>query len=103
MRITLQTLQLLQVFMEDPAEPRYGLELARRTGLKSGTVYPALGRLETDGWLASHVEPVDPAAIGRPARRLYVLTGPGCERASAAVQRYRAAPPAPRPLRGQLA
>jgi PadR family transcriptional regulator PadR len=103
MQITLQTLQLLQVFMEDPGEPRYGLELARRTGLKSGTVYPALGRLETDGWLRSQVEPVDPAAAGRPARRLYTLTGLGRERASATVQRYRAAPPAARPLRGRLA
>ena len=72
MQVSLQTLQLLQVFMEDPSQPRYGLELAKRTGLKSGTVYPALGRLEHEGWLTSAVEEVDPKAAGRPARRILV-------------------------------
>lgn len=95
MRITLQTLQLLQAFIEDPSEPRYGLELAKRTGLKSGTVYPALGRLEQEGWLTSRVEDVDPASAGRPARRIYEITGLGLERATEAAQQYRAALPAP--------
>ena len=51
--MSLQTLQLLQVFMEDPAEPRYGLQLMERTQLKSGTIYPALHRLEKQGWVKS--------------------------------------------------
>jgi PadR family transcriptional regulator PadR len=93
MQISLQTLQLLQVFMEDPSEPRYGLELAKRTGLKSGTVYPALGRLEHEGWLTSEVEDVDPACAGRPARRIYTLTNAGMAGATQAAQRYRAALP----------
>jgi PadR family transcriptional regulator, regulatory protein PadR len=92
-QVTLQTLQLLQVFMEDPSEPRYGLELSKRTGLKSGTVYPALARLERDGWLTSREEEIDPAAAGRPARRIYTITGLGLERAAAAADRYRAALP----------
>jgi DNA-binding PadR family transcriptional regulator len=94
-QVSLQTLQLLQVFVEDPSEPRYGLELAKRTGLKSGTVYPALGRLEQQGWLTSSVEDVDPRSAGRPARRIYMLTNAGMAGATEAAQRYRAALPAP--------
>jgi PadR family transcriptional regulator len=93
MQVSLQTLQLLQVFMEDPSRPRYGLELAKRTGLKSGTVYPALGRLEQEGWLTSAVEDVDPRQAGRPARRIYTLTNAGMAGATAASERYRAALP----------
>jgi DNA-binding PadR family transcriptional regulator len=77
MRLSLQTLKLLQVFLEDPAEPRYGLQLMEATGLKSGTIYPALHRLESEGWLRSSSEDVDSSAVGRPARRLYALTPTG--------------------------
>jgi PadR family transcriptional regulator, regulatory protein PadR len=93
MQVSLQTLQLLQVFMEDPSQPRYGLELAKRTGLKSGTVYPALGRLEQEGWLTSEVEDVDPKLAKRPARRIYTLTNTGMAGATAAARRYQAALP----------
>jgi PadR family transcriptional regulator, regulatory protein PadR len=41
-----------------------------------GTLYKALGRLETLGLLASHWEDAA-AAEGRPRRRLYELTGQG--------------------------
>jgi DNA-binding PadR family transcriptional regulator len=90
----------LQAFVEDPGEPRYELELAKRTGLKSGTVYPALGRLEKEGWLTSRLEDVDPAQAGRPARRIYTITGLGLERAAESAQRVRATLPA---LRERLA
>jgi DNA-binding PadR family transcriptional regulator len=93
MQVSLQTLQLLQVFMEDPSRARYGLELAKRTGLKSGTVYPALGRLEQEGWLTSEVEDVDPKLAKRPARRIYTLTNAGMAGATQAARRYRAALP----------
>ena len=92
MRLSLQTLRVLQVFMEDPAEPRYGLELMDRTALKSGTIYPALHRLEAEGWLRSWSEPVDSAQVGRPARRLYALTPTGLAAAESAVEPFRAAP-----------
>jgi len=96
MRMSLQTLQLLQVFMEDPAEPRYGLQLMERTQLKSGTIYPALHRLESAGWLRSFSEDVDSSAVGRPARRLYALTPNGHAAAEDALTPFRAAP-APKP------
>ena len=89
MRVTLQTLKLLQVFMEGPSEPRYGLQLMERTGLKSGTIYPALHRLESEGWLRSWTEDVDSSAVGRPARRLYALTPTGHTSAERALGPFR--------------
>ena len=53
MRLSLQTLRVLQVFMEDPSQPRYGLELMERTAVKSGTIYPALLKLEQEGYISS--------------------------------------------------
>jgi DNA-binding PadR family transcriptional regulator len=99
-RLSLQTLRLLQVFMEDPGEPCYGLQLMDRTGLRSGTIYPALHRLEAEGWLRSWSEPVDSSEVGRPARRLYALTPTGLAAAQQALAPFRAAPE-PRP-RGSL-
>src|SRR3954453_18707762 len=94
MRLTLQTLRLLQAFVEDPSEPRYGLELMERTGFKSGTVYPALHRLEAEGWLRSFNEAVDSSAVGRPARRLYELTVTGQAGATEALRALQVPVPA---------
>jgi PadR family transcriptional regulator PadR len=58
-----------------------------------GTLYKALGRLEEFGLLTSRWE--DPAAEGRPRRRLYELTGEG-ERVAANGLAERAVSPRPR-------
>jgi DNA-binding PadR family transcriptional regulator len=50
------------------------MELA---GLSSGTAYPLLHRLTSDGWLTSYREDADPHREGRPLRRLYRITGEG--------------------------
>ncbi|MDA0183209.1 PadR family transcriptional regulator [Solirubrobacter phytolaccae] len=100
MRLSLQTLKLLNAFLEAPSEPRYGLELMGHTGLKSGTIYPALHRLESEGWLRSWSEELDASEAGRPPRRLYELTPNGTAAALAAVEPFRAPPPVvlkPRP------
>ena len=62
MRMTIQTLSILATILEDPARPRYGFELGEAAGLKSGTLYPALARLEEAGWLTSYWEDVEPHA-----------------------------------------
>jgi PadR family transcriptional regulator PadR len=80
-RITLQTLAILSAFLERPEDDWYGLELSRMSGIKSGTMYPALIRLEAAGWLESRWETIDPALEGRPRRRLYRLTGVGADSA----------------------
>jgi DNA-binding PadR family transcriptional regulator len=57
---------------------RYGFDLMEVTEQPSGTVYPALRRMERRGLIASRWEPDDEArAAGRPRRRLYELTREG--------------------------
>ncbi|MEM7417022.1 MAG: PadR family transcriptional regulator [Gemmatimonadota bacterium] len=59
---------------------RYGFEVMEACGLPSGTVYPALRRLEKAGWLRSRWEDEAEAhAQGRPRRRTYELTPAGAE------------------------
>jgi len=81
---------------------QYGFDIIDQTGLPSGTVYPALGRLERDGLVKSAWEDAQGAhSEGRPARRYYRLTAPGVKALSEAASFYRALLPAkPRPVRG---
>jgi len=54
-------------------------EAARRL-TAHGTLYKALGRMQTAGLLASRWESADSAADdGRPRRRLYEVTGAGAQ------------------------
>jgi DNA-binding PadR family transcriptional regulator len=96
MRMTVQTLLVLQALMSDPGRELYGLELSEETGLLPGTAYPILLRLENEGWLTSRWEDINPAAEKRPARRYYRLTATGATQASAAIAS------APRPARAAL-
>jgi PadR family transcriptional regulator len=70
-------LAIFAVMLQDPTQEWYGLEIAEQAGLKSGTLYPALMRLEKTGVLESSWEDVDPSEVGRPRRRLYRFTGEG--------------------------
>jgi DNA-binding PadR family transcriptional regulator len=67
---------------------RYGFDIADRTGLKTGTVYPALRRLETQGFVRSNWEK-DAAARReqRPARRYYEITREGRDALNVALTR----------------
>jgi PadR family transcriptional regulator, regulatory protein PadR len=53
----------------------HGYELASLTGIKSGTLYPLLIRLEAQGYLEAEWQ--QPAASGRPPRHAYRLTAAG--------------------------
>lgn len=54
---------------------QHGYELCRQTGIKSGTLYPLLVRLATQGHLEAEWQaPTEP---GRPARHAYRLTASG--------------------------
>lgn len=70
-----QTLGVLSALLGRPQEWRYGYDLLRETGLKSGTLYPIFARLQVGGWLQHRWE--KPAAPGRPPRHLYRLTRQG--------------------------
>jgi PadR family transcriptional regulator PadR len=80
-RMSLQTLKVLEVFLESPAEQQSGADVHLRCGIASGTLYPILLRLETACWFVSQWESIDPSSAGRPRRRLYRLTSTGLRRA----------------------
>jgi PadR family transcriptional regulator PadR len=81
-RLSLQTLRVLEAFLDNPAEELAGSDVQKRGKLASGTLYPILLRLESAGWFVSRWESVDPTHVGRPRRRLYRLTPNGLARAS---------------------
>jgi PadR family transcriptional regulator PadR len=89
MAISAQTLAVLAALAAQPADWRHGYDLARETGLKSGTLYPILIRLADRELVEACWEEGDPA--GRPRRHLYRLTSDGLGAARAAL----AAAPAP--------
>jgi PadR family transcriptional regulator, regulatory protein PadR len=77
MRISGQGLQVLSVFLASNVHELSGADLAKATGIGSGTLYPLLMRFEDAGWLTSEWEDVDPSEVSRPRRRYYRLTALG--------------------------
>ncbi|WP_236621576.1 PadR family transcriptional regulator [Asticcacaulis benevestitus] len=67
--------------MIQPQAWRYGYDLSKETGLKSGTLYPLLIRLHDQGLLEAEWRPA--AKPGRPPRHAYRLTSAGEVTASA--------------------
>jgi len=69
---------------------RYGFEVMTVTGLASGTVYPALRRLEDAGLVISKWESQKIAQVEqRPARKYYEVTKAGREELAEARKRFR--------------
>jgi DNA-binding PadR family transcriptional regulator len=67
----------------------YGFSVMQMTGLPSGTVYPAMRRLERDGFIRSQWERQSIAdAEQRPARKYYRLTRSGRAVLEASQKRY---------------
>ena len=67
----------------------YGFSVMEMTGLPSGTVYPAMRRLERDGLIVSKWEQQSIAdAEQRPPRKYYRLTRPGKSTLDAVYKRY---------------
>ena len=82
MRRSPQTTSVLVEFLQCEQEWRYGYDISRNTGLKSGTLYPILMRLAEHRMLETSWEA---AAEGRPPRHLYKLTRDGLRYARAQV------------------
>ncbi len=71
-------------------EYMYGFDIMDVTGLPSGTVYPALRRMEQAGLVVSQWESEEVAQReGRPARKYYEVTDEGREVLAEALRRYR--------------
>jgi len=94
LRSSPQTLQLLAVFLEAPKDWRYGYDISRTTGLKSGTLYPILMRMAERKLLETCWEPTED---GRPPRHMYRLTPTGLQ-----LARERLRPAGRRSLRTAL-
>lgn len=76
-RITPATALILKAIAAGYA---YGFDVMDVTGLPSGTIYPALRRLERAGYLRARWEkPTVAVEEGRPKRKFYELTGLGVE------------------------
>ena len=70
---------------------RFGFDVMEVTGLPSGTIYPALRRLEALELVRSDWEADKRARQeGRPRRRYYELTAAGNRRLAEAETRFRA-------------
>ena len=74
----------------------YGFDIMDATGLPSGTVYPALRRMETEGLIGSQWESEKKAVSEqRPPRKYYRVTRSGAQVLEQSQKRY--------PLVGKLA
>lgn len=89
-RITAQTLEVLGSLVSSTEEVS-GADIARETGLTSGTLYPILIRLEESRWIESRWESADPRELGRPRRRLYRITTFGARKSRAEFKKVEAA------------
>src|SRR5215472_1148254 len=85
LRLSPQTIQVLDAFLEAPREWRYGYDISRDTGLKSGTLYPILMRLAEHKLLQTCWEATE---AGTPPRHMYRLTSEGLRSARAHVRSY---------------
>ena len=76
LRLSPQTLLVLDAFLVRADEWKYGYDLSRATGLKSGTLYPILMRMAERKLLETSWETVE---AGKPPRHLYRLTPDGMQ------------------------
>jgi PadR family transcriptional regulator PadR len=86
-RFSAQTLSLLAALETNPTAWRHGYQLAKETGLRSGTLYPVLIRLADRGLVEACWEDEQPA--GRPRRHLYRLTPDGLAAARSGLSEAR--------------
>jgi DNA-binding PadR family transcriptional regulator len=91
------TVQVLHAIASGSA---YGFDICDLTSLPSGTVYPALSRLEQAGFVRSRWERADIAQREkRPPRRYYEITAQGVTALDESLERYRALTPITTPWR----
>ena len=85
MRKTYALVQVALVLMAEPAGRHWGYELSKRSGVRSGVMYPILQRMLDASWLEDGWEDHPQAGrASRPPRRYYELTDEG-KRALGAV------------------
>lgn len=64
--------------MADPDAQHWGTQTWKRSGVRSGVMYPILWRMRDEGWLTDDWEDAGQArAAGHPPRRYYRITPEG--------------------------
>jgi len=86
-----QTLAVVAALCADPTAWQHGYDLAKATGLKSGTLYPILIRLAERGFVEARWEAEQP--VGRPRRHLYRLSAEGRATAESTLAKRTSAKP----------
>lgn len=74
LRLSPQTLLVMEALLAEPREWQYGYDISRTTGMKSGTLYPILMRMAERLVLETKWETGEP---GKPPRHMYRFTQEG--------------------------
>ena len=90
MRETRAAVQVAMALLDDPQGKHWGYDLSKKSGVRSGVLYPMLTRMLDDQWLRDGWE--DPLMITdrRPPRRYYEITELGLARLGALLAEARA-------------
>lgn len=89
MRKTHALVQVAIALLDDPNGRHWGYELSKRSGVRSGVLYPLLTRILDEGWLTDDWEDPNTLTEKRPPRRYYELTDAGRLELGAVLQQAR--------------
>lgn len=90
MRKTHSLVRVAVALLAEPDGRHWGYDLGKRSGIRSGVLYPMLTRMLAEGWLTDGWE--DPVTLTerRPPRRYYELTEHGKRELAGTVRSARA-------------
>lgn len=88
-RKTRALIQVALALLDDPRGQHWGYELTKRSGVRSGVLYPMLSRMLEEGWVQDGWENPTTMRDKRPPRRYYELTDHGRRALGGVVQEAR--------------
>lgn len=77
MQMTHSLVAVVTELLGAPDDRHWGYEMSRTSGIRSGVLYPILGRLLDRGWLEDGWEDAKEVQGKRPPRRYYKVTEEG--------------------------
>jgi PadR family transcriptional regulator PadR len=89
-RKTHALIQVAIALIEDVDARQWGYDLSRRSGVRSGVLYPILSRMLAEDWMTDGWEGRDDIKGKRPPRRYYELTDSGRRELGALLAEARA-------------
>lgn len=88
-RKTNALIQAALALLDQPDGPHWGYDLSRRTGVRSGVLYPILNRMLAANWVDSWWEDAGELEENRSPRRYYRLTPDGRGQLAALIDEAR--------------